>query len=158
MWDSSWDELITPAAPAAGANFTLTVPGITFEKFLSIRFTLAASAAAANRFPFVAYTNGDGVEYYRTVAGAAVTAGLTVISTFSRYLDTNPQVAAGFIEGPARDETLPAGYHLVIGAVGLDAADQISNIQLWAKRYPTGPMQYAEGARAFDPGEHPGQA
>lgn len=146
MWNNSWDELVTPAAPATGASFTRLVPGITFEKFLSIKFTLIASAAVANRFPFVAYTNGDGVEYYRTVAGAAVTAGLTVITTFSRELDTNPQVAAGFIEGPARDETLPSGYHLVIGAVALDALDQISNIQLWTKRYPTGPMAPAIGA------------
>lgn len=153
MWGNEWDELITPASPAAQAFFTRTVPGHTFEKFLSVRFTLAASAAAANRFPFVAYTNGDGIEYYRTVAGAPVTAGLTVVMTFSRELDTNPQVTAGFIDGPARDETLPSGYHLVVGATAMDVADQISAIQLWTKRYPTGPMAYAEGARALDPRE-----
>lgn len=155
MWDSSWDELITGVNPAAQATFTRTVPGHTFEKFLSVKFTLTASAAVANRLPFVAYTNGDGIEYYRVVGGAPVTAGLTVVMTFSRELDTNPEIASGFLDGPLRDETLPSGYHLVVGATNLDVADQISAVQLWTKRYPTGPMQYAEGARAFDPGEYP---
>lgn len=155
MWDNSWDELITPANPAAQAFFTRLVPGQTFEKALSVDFTLAASAVAANRVPFVAYTNGDSVEYYRAVGGAPITAGLTVAVTFSRELDTNPQVAAGFIQGPLRDETLPSGYHLVIGATAMDVADQISAIRIWTKRYPTGPMAYAEGAHAFDPGEYP---
>lgn len=148
---TSWDELITPAAPAAGATLTVLVPGHTFERFLSVRFRLVASVAVANRVPFVAYTNGDGVEFYRTVGGAPVTAGLTVDATFSRDLDTNAQVTAGAIDGPLRDEELPAGYHLVVGATALDAADQISLVQLWTRRTPTGPMEYAAGARAIDP-------
>lgn len=147
----SWDELITPAAPAAGATLTRLVPGHTFERFRSVRFRLVASVAVANRFPFVAYTNGDGIEFYRTVAGAPITAGLTVDVTFSRDLDTNPQVAAGFTDGPLRDEELPAGYHLIVGATALDVADQISLVQLWTTRVPTGPMEPAFGAKAFDP-------
>jgi len=146
----SWDELITPAQPGAGLTFTRLVPGITFERFRSVRFRLVASAAVANRFPFVAYTNGDGIEFYRTVAGAPVTAGLTVDATFSRDLDTNPQVAAGFVDGPLRDESLPAGYHLVVGATGLDVADQISVIQLWTTRIPTGPMEPAVGGKPYE--------
>jgi len=154
MWGESWDQLVTPANPGAGAALTVLVPGETFERFLSVRFTVVASAAVANRVPFVAYTNGDGLEYYRAIGGAPITAGLTVSCTFSRDLDTNPQVAAGFLEGPLRDEELPSGYHLVVGLTAVDAADQISAVQLWTKRTPTGPMQYAAGARAFDPGEY----
>jgi hypothetical protein len=146
MSPEHWDELITPANPGAGATLTVLVPGHTFQRFLSVRFTLTASVAVANRVPFVAYTNGDGLEYYRAIGGAPITAGLTVICTFSPDLDTNAQVAAGAIEGPLLPEALPPGYHLVVGATALDAADQVSGVALWTRRHPTGPMEPAGGA------------
>lgn len=148
---TSWDELITPAAPAAGASFTRLVPGHTYERYLSIKATFTTSAVVANRLPFVAYTNGDNVEYYRALTGAVVAATSVLVMTWSRDLDTNAPAATGFAAGPLRDEELPAGYHLVIGLTNIDVGDQISAVDLWTKRTPTGPMEPATGARAFDP-------
>lgn len=141
-----WDELQTPAAPAAGAGFTHLVPGHTWERVLSVKATFVASGAVANRLPFLAFTNGDGVEFYRSTAGAVVTAGLTVTGTWSRELDTNPQITAGFFSAPMRDELLPSGYHVLVGLTLEDVADQISSVELFLRRYPTGPMAPAYGA------------
>jgi hypothetical protein len=149
----AWSELITPANPAAGAIFTRRVPGETYERYLSIEAKFVTSAAVANRLPFVAYTNGDGVETYRAIGGAVLAAGTTLTMTWSQELDTNAPASAGFMAGPLRDVDLPPGWHVVVGLTNIDAADQISLIQLWTRRTPTGPMQYAAGAHAFDPGE-----
>jgi len=153
---SSWDELIRPANPAVGANFNRTVPGHTFEQFLSVEATFVMSAAAANRFPFVAYQDGDLNELYRVPVGAAVIANATVTVTWSQELDTNAPANSLFVGAPLRGEELPSGFHLVVGIAAIDVGDQISAIRMWTRRTPTGPMEYAAGARAFDPVLQPG--
>jgi hypothetical protein len=146
----SWDELITPVQPAAGASFIRLVPGITFERNLSVEATFTTSAAVVNRLPFVAYTNGDSIEYYRAPAGAIVAASSVLTVTWSPELDTAVPAGTGVSTGALRAEELPAGYHLVIGLTNIDVADQISAIRLWMKRTPTGPMEPAIGSRPFE--------
>lgn len=151
MSASAWDELIRPANPAVGSNFSRTVPGHTFERFLSIEATFTMSAVVANRFPFVAYQDGDLNELYRVPVGVAIVANGVATVTWSQELDTNAPANSAFLGSPLRSEELPSGYHLVVGIASIDAADQISAIRLWTHRVPTGPMEYAAGARAFDP-------
>lgn len=146
----SWDELITPASPAAGVAFIRLVPGITWEQALTVEATFTTSAAAASRIPFVAYANGDSVEYYRSPIGAGVPASSVVTVTWSPEFDTNAVGGASFDSAPLRDEKLPSGYHLVIGMGAIDVADQISSVRIYARRHPTGPMEPAFGAKPFE--------
>lgn len=149
MGISTWDELVTPANPAAGANFVRLVPGITWERAISIEATFTTDAVVVNRFPFVAYADGDSVEYYHAVAGAALAATGVLTVTWSTVLDTNVPAGAGFAGAPLRDEELPAGYHLVVGLTGADVGDQVSNVRLRLRRTPTGPMAPAFGAKVY---------
>lgn len=155
MLGNAWKERQSPAAPVAGAALTLTVPGHTWHRFITIRATFTTDATVANRGPFIAYTDGDGAEWYRAPAPVVIAASSTLTVTWAENLDVNATTSTGFAEAPHTLIKVPSGHHLVVGMSNMDGADQVSGVQLYVERYPTGPMEYAAGADSFDPSVYP---
>lgn len=146
-----WNQLFTPANPAAGSTFTRLIPGETFERIIHVRATLTASAAAGNRTPFLVILNGDGTEVTRAESALVLAPSATGIVTWGAELDTNSDASTNIATGPRPDGIWPSGFSIGIRWLNIDAADQLLGLSLYMERYPTGPMAYPGGARAFDP-------
>lgn len=114
------------ADPAAGADWSVTVPaGVTWE-LLSFHTRLATSAAVANRFPSWLVKDPDGNEWQRIVQFSAATAGQTeAISGVSGFGD---HVTGGTTIMPMQTPpiVMPSGHKLVGGTSSIDVADQYS--------------------------------
>src|SRR5580765_5947487 len=95
------------ANPAAGADWSVTVPAGHLWELLGITATLTTSAAVANRA--AAIVLGDGVNPYLTIPAAVVQAA-TLAGVYSWSGDAGA-VALGVRQyGPLPDLSVPAGW------------------------------------------------
>lgn len=118
---------LTLTGPAAGANFTYTVPNNIRMRVMSLFFHLVTSATVANRVVTVqAIAGGTAVAY--SAAQAAQAASSTVNYTAAAGY---PSVAAGdgsvYIPLPFQ-YIFQAGMSLQVNVIALAATDQISNV------------------------------
>ena len=125
------------ADPAPGAGFAIITPGNQIISPITLYFTYIASAAVANRLPGFVINTGAST-FYAFTALNPITAALTfsvVASTCPNYL-FNP--APGFIISLPfpRDIFLYNPDLFNVGALNMDAADQITNISLHHKFWP----------------------
>lgn len=142
--------VIDATAPAAGANFTLRVPGGKAWELIAVRATFVASAQAANRDITLALNDGHGNVGYAVQTLASITAGLTrqlsyaitgATVTGSTTQLTAPLPAAWYM---LADETIT----LTVGSA--DAGDQLSAIRVVVLETNTGDTYAAyEGAAAM---------
>jgi hypothetical protein len=136
--DSPGIELITVAAPAAGAEFNLTAPGDRMLRVLSLSFTLITSAVVANRR--VALRADDGTDvYFAAVSSLDHTAGLTVVYSAYAGAPATGTLGSGLsLALPAPGLVLPVGAHLRSSTVLIDAGDAYSEINVLCEFYPSG--------------------
>jgi len=121
--------IITVATPAAGAEWTQTVPAGREWIVRAITWTFVASAVVASRLLFVIYNDG-GATNIRLPAGLVQTASQNVSYSFVP--------GSGTSLGAGLPIAIPAPAHLRMGAgwnigsltAGIDAGDQYSNIAL----------------------------
>lgn len=64
-------QLVIPAAPAAGSNFTRATPADYWERLLAVSFTLATSASGVYRYPWLQFADGNGNNILKVPAGHA---------------------------------------------------------------------------------------
>jgi len=126
----NWQD--TAAAPAPGAELVYTVPASLLFEPASLSFSLATSAAAANRIVSVIIDDGFGDVLYQTPSSGAVTASTT--PTFSA------SVGVPFSgTPPAVIFPLPAGlrltnpFRITTHTTAIQAADQYSAMQLFGQ-------------------------
>lgn len=138
-WGRGWRDIVPVTTPLAGAAAVHLIPSRTAEAVLTAVATYTLSAAVANRFPSLSFRNGDGAVFAVFAASTAVVA--SAVATFTWALGCNiPAGAAGAAPVvPLPDFILDPGWSIVIGAVGLDVADQISGVSLAVNHIPTGP-------------------
>ena len=129
------------ASPAAGTAAVLTVPQLSglaeqappeiFWRIEAIGLQLVTSAAVANRNPNIVIADAAGHQIYSQGSAVAVTASSTA------QLDVVAADTPGAAFAPSSGAVavlviprlwLPSGYTVTIGAVNLQAADQISNV------------------------------
>jgi hypothetical protein len=121
---------VTITTPAAGANWSITVPAGASWTLTSVRATLATSAAVANRVPDLQIKDGSGNIVMDALAGVAQTATLTDTWSWSSGGVTST------VLGASNSVALPWAFRLNPGWViqqvttGLQAADQWSGIAL----------------------------
>jgi len=128
------------AQPAAGQNWTFTVPANTVYKLDTFSFTLVTSATVATRFITLEFTDASGNIIFAATNGTGQAASLTARTTASRFINYLA-VAGSNASGsqfPLPDVWLPAGYIVKVVTTNLDAADQFSAV--------TGLAQVAEGS------------
>jgi len=115
------------ASPAAGANFSMTVPTNTMWHLMALQFTLTASAAVANRFFEVTFDNG--VSTFLTVANSgALTASQVGVGVVSDGAALAGAGALVFQLNVSPTMRLMAGYRIQSAIQNLQAADQISAV------------------------------
>lgn len=126
-------EIIRPADPAAGAEWTQTVPANTFWLILLIRYQLVSDATAAQRHGSIAVNDGAGlVEIGQP--GAFQAASLARLFTYQANAPFT--IIGGEILGsfPDRFYTLP-GWVIQSSTANFQAGDQYSNIVLYVLRW-----------------------
>ena len=121
---------VTIATPAAGANWSITVPAGASWTLNSVRATLATSAAVANRVPDLQIKDGSGNIVMDALAGVAQTASLTDVWNWSAGAATSTVLGATNTVGLPAGFKLNAGWVIQQATAGLQAADQWSGIAL----------------------------
>lgn len=127
-------QVLAPAAPAAGAELTVTVPGDRAWRILTGVFTYTASATVANRNPHLALLDGDGNPLGEFNSGTAQTAGQIVTYT----------VAAAYTwSGAGTNISIPdlviyPGFKFGFHSDTMQAGDQISGVRLLVEEFPIG--------------------
>jgi hypothetical protein len=121
------------------------IPSSANEIVLTACATLTASATVASRFPVLTLQNGDGFVFASFAATTAVVASGVVTVTWA--LGANIPGGAGNASPtvPLTEIIMPAGFAVSIGAIGLDGADQLSNVALYLLHIPTGPTGPPQG-------------
>jgi len=123
------------AGPAAGNNFTYTLPQGFRYRLKSIQMQITASAAAGARFPMVRLRNN--AVYYLRLPGSFLiaateiwycywAAGLQVPTLIGNLWQFNPLPIDHFMNG---------GAQIMSDLDGIDAGDQISSIVITFDRW-----------------------
>lgn len=129
--------------PAAGADWSFTIPGGSVMHVRAIRAALVTSAVVANRRPVLTITDGND-----TVAEVSVASSFTATQTASQswLINVGAQLAGLGGNGnyaPLPDLWLPAGSVVSVVTAGIDAGDQWSAIRLWVWDFLTQPFDKA---------------
>lgn len=136
-------EYLPPVTPPAGGGYTYTVDRAWHERLVSVTFSFAASAAAAQRSIVLNLTNPEGVLINQTALTPQIAAGETwVVSADLEQggvLNGAPsQSNEGTVTSPAAGATiasltLPAGEYSIswlVGVTGTIGAPEVNNFEL----------------------------
>jgi hypothetical protein len=127
---------ITQAAPAAGADVSITVPANTVWRVIALQTQFTTSAAVANRFAAIGYTDAAGNPVMRSPAGAAIPASQA--PRISAFIGAALAAVAGASQWalplPAAPLLLP-GYKVVTQTFNIDAADQWNITHVLVEQY-----------------------
>lgn len=135
----------TITQPAAGAEFTRTVPGEGAWYIQAIRFTFVTSAVVATRVVQISITDGQ-LEYARVLSTAGQGASTTGQYTFAPYVSAATQGAAGFSALlPFPVLLLDPGSVLTTVTAAIDVGDQYSSIRMRVFELPWGPTGFPRG-------------
>lgn len=134
------------APPAAGADFTVTTPDSGAQgmwQIIAVRARLVTSATVANRFVALAVKDEVANEVYRVGYDTAITAGLTIICTFTPAVTS---VVGGITNVKSLAFPLPPGPYPSRTAfssvtTAIDTGDQWSQIAVLYQRLTPGDFQ-----------------
>ena len=124
--------------PAAGADWTITVPGSgEFWEIVAVRARFVTSSAVANRFLTFNVKDNVGNVVFNTAFGTAQTASITE----SVCLSPQFNAVAGDVSS-TKITTLPLpegpylpGFTINSSTVAIDTGDQWSQIAVWFRQY-----------------------
>ena len=136
-----WTRVVTNPAPAAGANWTITVPAKVHWRVISLRTALVTSAAAANRVAQLVVDDGptNTNTMFSMVPSVVQTATQTTIYNWAGGLAPRNLVLAGssiqqFSELPIGLEVM-AGWRIRVSTTAIDATDawsaQVMLVEEW---------------------------
>ena len=124
-----------PAAPAAGANLSFTLPGGYLWLLRSMRFTYTASAQVRERVPGATINDQDGAELLRAVGTAIFTASHTAQVTVAPGVEGAGSEAALAVSIAAPELLLPGGWQWRTAVAGIQTEDTITNVRLLFDQY-----------------------
>lgn len=145
-YGKAWDEIVPGASPAAGANFSLKVPGQYSSRVLSAVFTLVTDANAGDRAVTLDFATPEGLVWSKNGIAVVVPASKTAV--FSGQIDRShgEQATGTAYFFPISDLFIDPGNLIQINVAGKQATDQLSSITFVLERFPTGSRGYPEGA------------
>jgi hypothetical protein len=149
----AFSQVLSVDKPAAGAGWTYANDGLYWEYIDSVSFQMVTGSNAANRLVNLTVKDGTGVALATVPPAAALTASKTGQFT---YLD-GYSATTGATDGPFLNifpgVWLQPQFSIVVTVTNVDAADQISNIRIYAERFVTGESGYLLGVQDLDPFE-----
>jgi hypothetical protein len=129
-WTDPAVRTIQVAKPAAGAEFTQTVPGQSTWALVAICAQLVTSGAAANRVPSLTFTDGTNT-VAQVPTGAALTATLTSrITWMADGASTSTTLLGTSLIVNTPKLILSPGWVISSNTAAIDTADQYQNIVL----------------------------
>lgn len=121
----------TISDPAAGTDFSYTIPLPYLARILMVKFDFTASAAVANRLPRVV-ANDLVNDYYISGCPGIISASEVVQVVFSTGINILDLSNVGYISGPIGDDFVISNpYSLNSSILNIDAGDQISNVVIY---------------------------
>lgn len=123
-------EMLVPS-PAAGAEWSFTLPSGYWWLLALGRAVLTTSAAVATRASGLQIANGDGTRFYATNPGATVAATLAQEVSYSAGGPQGPAGAAAVATIDVPEVILPGGWRVGSLTQALDVADQYSGVRLY---------------------------
>lgn len=126
---------VTLSSPAAGQPLTVPVPASVEWEVLSLSFTYTASAAAANRVPFVQFLDQSNVPFCEVATPFLLVANNVARVTFGVGIvqfgaNSAVRLGAGI---PAM--RLGDGLRISVGATAMGVADTITSARLFVAQY-----------------------
>jgi hypothetical protein len=129
---------ISVAQPAAGADWSQTVPTGARWKVVAATAQLATAAAVATRLARLVIDDGT-TPIFEAPAAASQAASLSVLYTYGQGAGGPVTADAAVIEGPIpNDAYLPAGFRIRSSTGAIQAADQWSAIRLLVQEWLEG--------------------
>lgn len=128
--------------PAAGAEFTITVPANVTWEVLSVKGVLTTSAAVANRNCTLILGPDAATTEQRYSLGTAVTASQATTFTYASGIGTT--LATGSIAGPlpSPPPIAPPGYVMRSQTQNVDAGDQYSSLFVVVREWSVGQVYW----------------
>jgi hypothetical protein len=142
-----FQELVSPANPAAGAGLTHKIAGKWASRLIACSFTLTTSSNAADRVVTVQYATAGGTVYGADGAAVAVEANTTAQQFYgtsgrgSSEWNTSTPVFFSLWGG-----FLYPGFEIIMNVANIDTTDQLASIELFFERFPVGAEGYPIGA------------
>lgn len=132
--------LLQVPAPAAGADWTFTLPAAGYWRIRSVFATLTASATVANRQPGLAITDGT-VLWHRARPGAVLIAnGVADVLAMPGLGFQTQGATQGTFTLPIPDVVMPPGFVISSVSTALQAGDQYSSIVIAAEEHDFWPV------------------
>jgi hypothetical protein len=125
---------IAGSDPAAGAEFSETVPTNARWRLLGVDVPLVTDATAANREAVLTIDDGAAV-VAEIAAGTAQAASLTRRYSFARGVQRGGPAASTIINAPIPDAMLMGGYRVRSVTTNLQAGDNYGAPQLWVEEW-----------------------
>ena len=138
-----WQEPIYVPNPAPGATWSHTVDGRFHERLISARWSYAASAVVANRYPLLSLSDVNGTVILRVPVMQTIVAGNNLAVNLWVYGSSQfGQNQAEQFNG-LPDVLAPPGYTWTATTPGMDAGDVVSGVVLLVQRYPNDAAEIA---------------
>ncbi len=125
-------------APAAGADFAVSVGSAYPARLVSVFCRIVTSADAANREVVVEYRDADGLRFYVAGAPVVVTANTTQDYSFQFGLGQPDWPIDSTILVPLQPMLLVGSWSFRIHVVNMDNTDQLSLIRYVWQQYLSG--------------------
>lgn len=139
MSGANFFQVLTLPDPAAGANFTYTIPDGEIWCVQAITFKFVSAVTILTRQARLLVEDSGGVTWFSSAAGIAITLSQTVRVGFFAG-NTNDGIAGVCSNGglPGLGLELPPRHRLFSAFSGIAVADAISEVRIAGVRTPVG--------------------
>lgn len=126
---------LSPADPAAGANFSVLVPAggpgvgpVEIWRPLMVRFNFVTAVAVANRY--IRFYVGRNLFISSTACTASTNWRVGAQNQWNRALATGAVSGQNYVEFPLPEIYCAAGFGIYSDIIAIQAADQLSALQI----------------------------
>lgn len=138
--------MLKPAVPAAGAEWTITLPGGYYYRLLGGVATFTASAVVATRLVGIAVTSSDGVVFVAVNSSGIPASNIARTAFASGIAGSSVSGAKGAWSINAPPFWMHANWTLASSTTAMDAGDTYTAITLLFERLALG--EYGHDPRA----------
>lgn len=137
--DYYYANVVSPSNPAAGNPLIYSTTQRALVQPNMVTFLFTSAVAVANRFVWVAMFDAFGNPMYQVFAPVPQTASLAWTYYFIRDLGSAYQPTGSLVQMVSlpTDVATTVGGQILVGAVGIQAADQISTALISFRGWPT---------------------
>lgn len=139
---------ITVQSPAAGADWSFTLPSGAWWRLIAARFQLATSAVVATRVASLEFQDPDGNPWLTLGPGQSQVASLTESYNYAIGLAGVGVAGLGPNTIPLPNMLWENGWKIVSRTTAIDAGDQLSGVRLYLEEVDIG--RYAERVGVTD--------